>query len=462
MRRFLHFTFLFIVSNYCQAQDLEFDGNSLLFQDANTGKSVLILQDSLIYMGSPLTKGEYKHTRYPGKLSRYIPYSMQGSTFLVHDGSGPVVEFRNDSIVACNSSPLFQNQFQSAKFVYENELYLFGGYGLFTYKNILTKYDAKNKDWTQIETFGDHSPEPRARFYSYQVNSNLYVFAGDEADPDDFPNYKKCDNTIWRLHLPTMTWHKMGQFDSSILSETKFTSFPANGKLYLMAQNKYSYILEIDIEQNTVRKFIGKNLIIPTQAYYDPKKNELVCINEISNSNHRYKLFQANLTAFLGKPLQQAEFVLPFYKEINGASVGIGIGILLILFIIAFYIKKHNKNGQLRFNGIVFNKEMGKCYYKNRLIDSLDELELRVLLYLIENEIQFVPLVELNHLFENKNNSENYMLIVKKRQLSLASLSKKLSTLSSVPEKEIFLDRKNPEDKRIKEIKISTSFLKIK
>ena len=76
--------------------------------------------------------------------------------------------------------------------------------------------------------------------------------------------------------------------------------------------------------------------------------------------------------------------------------------------------------------------------------------------------MRFAPLNELNHLFENENNSENYLSIVKRRQLSLASLLKKLNTLTGVVDKEVFMDRKNPEDKRIKEIKISPSFLKIK
>jgi hypothetical protein len=76
--------------------------------------------------------------------------------------------------------------------------------------------------------------------------------------------------------------------------------------------------------------------------------------------------------------------------------------------------------------------------------------------------MRFVALNELNHLFENENNLENYLSIVKRRQLSLTSLLKQLSTLTIIPEKDVFTNRQNPEDKRIKEIKISPSFLKIK
>jgi hypothetical protein len=116
----------------------------------------------------------------------------------------------------------------------------------------------------------------------------------------------------------------------------------------------------------------------------------------------------------------------------------------------------------LPFNGIIYKKETGNCYHKNKLIDNLEEPELRVLLYLIENAMRFVSLNELNHLFENGNNAENFSAIVKRREITLASLLQKLSVLTKFPEKEMLLNRKNPEDKRIKEIRIAPSFLRIK
>jgi hypothetical protein len=257
-----------------------------------------------------------------------------------------------------------------------------------------------------------------------------------------------------------MQWYKIGSFDANILANNTYSSFTANAKLYLIATNIYSEILEIDIEKNTLKIFSGKNLIVPRQIYFDQTKKELVCITEVSTNN--YKIFQSDLMTFLGKPITESTFILPFYEEFSTASFGFGIAVLFIVFAIVFFLKKHKKSNLLPFNGIVFKKETGKCYYKNKLMDNIDEPELRVLLYLIENEMRFVALNELNHLFENENNLENYLSIVKRRQLSLANLLKQLSTLTSVPEIQVFIDRKNPEDKRIKEIKISPSFLKIK
>lgn len=83
-------------------------------------------------------------------------------------------------------------------------------------------------------------------------------------------------------------------------------------------------------------------------------------------------------------------------------------------------------------------------------------------MYLIENAARFVPLNELNQLFEKGNNSENFSSIVKRRETTLATLLQKLSVLTTIPGEELLINRKNPEDKRIKEIRIEPSFLRIK
>jgi hypothetical protein len=460
MGRFFFVFILLVFTCQIQAQDLEFEDNCILFQDTKTNLPVLILKDSTLYKGNLLEKTKYNHAAYPDKLWHYIHYSIKGKTFLVQDGSGPVLEFRNDSIVNCNNSSLFQNQIGSAKFVYKNELHLFGGYGLFTYKNIVTKYDAKNKDWVQVQTFGDEIPSPRTRFYSYLVNEDLYFFGGEEEDSANFLNAKKCDNTIWRLHLPTMQWHKIGKFDSNLLGQNTFLSFPANDKLYLISTNVYGIVFEVDVVKNTIKKFTEKTLIKPTQIYFDNTKKELVCVTWISNN--KYKVFQANLNSFLGKPIEESEFILPFYKEISTASLGFGFGVLCIGLVFAFYLKKNKKTNLLPFHGIVYKTQTRSYHYKNKLIGNLVEPELRILGYLIENEMRFVSLNELNRLFENENHTESFPSIVKRRELTLASLLQKLSNLTNFPEKEILENRKNPDDKRIKEIKIAPPFLRIK
>jgi hypothetical protein len=137
------------------------------------------------------------------------------------------------------------------------------------------EYDAKNKDWIQVQTFGNEIPSPRARFYSCQVNENLYVFLWRWRRSRKISQIIKCDNTIWKLHLPNMQWYKIGSFDASVLANETYSSFLANGKLYLIPTTSYSKTW-VDFKQNTWKTFI-ENLIKPTPIYFDWTTKELVC-----------------------------------------------------------------------------------------------------------------------------------------------------------------------------------------
>ncbi|WP_338408598.1 hypothetical protein [uncultured Flavobacterium sp.] len=52
MIRFLFFCILLLFVNKIEAQDIQFDENCVLFQDAKPTLSILILKDSILYKGN--------------------------------------------------------------------------------------------------------------------------------------------------------------------------------------------------------------------------------------------------------------------------------------------------------------------------------------------------------------------------------------------------------------------------
>ena len=69
---------------------------------------------------------------------------------------------------------------------------------------------------------------------------------------------------------------------------------------------------------------------------------------------------------------------------------------------------------------------------------------------------------ELNKLFENNLLVENFATTIKRRENSVNGLFLKLTLITGLNENEFLISRKNPEDKRIREVKINPTFLKIK
>lgn len=459
MNRFL--LFLLIFSTTCQAQPiLGRSTEHLLFKEAKSGQAILIVKDSILYKGNPVRQHRFSHTPYPSVLKDYLPFSIYNKTYLVYRGCGAVLEWRNDSIVRVDNSFLHRNQYFASTFTYKNKIYFFGGYGLFTYKNILTKYNIQSKEWEEEETFGV-PPSPRRFALSVIVKDDFYVFGGYEKDEDNFLQNKGVEPIVWKLHLPSMTWSKIGKFNSTINSNTKdgiASSFIINEKLYIIPLMEYSYVYEVDLKKNTITTFKGKAKSVE-QSFYDYKTNEVVYIYK--DGDGVKSLLRTPLQEFLGKQVDQQVFILPWYQNMEASTILITILSILGIVSLVFYFGKRKPNFK-PFNGITFKTDEANYYYKGKLLDTFEEAELRILDYLVQNRQRFIPLNELNHLYENEVQMDNFTTVVKRREVALASLMAKLLFITESTEKDILVYRRSPNDKRMKEIKLKDNFIRVK
>lgn len=458
MNRFLFI--LLISSTIGHAQTIGRSNEYLLFKEAKSSESVLILDDALLYKGKSVQQKKYVHSQYPGSIKDYLPFSIQNKTYLVSRGCGPVVEFRNDSIVRIDNSFPHQNQFFASTFTFNNKIYFFGGYGLFTYKNILTKYNFNTNEWEEQETFGT-PPSPRRFALSLVVDKDLYLFSGYEKEEENFLQNKAVAPVVWKLHLPTMQWFQLGKFNNNLNINTKdgiATSFVANNKLYIIPLMEYTYVYEIDIENNTVSTFKGKTKSAE-QSYYDTTTKEVVYIHK--DEDGIKSLLRTPLKEFLGKPVGRQDFILPWYLSLNRSTVIVVLFCVAILIILVFYFS-NKKSKFVPFNGITGYSSKETLYYRGKPLDALEESELRILNYLVQNKHRYISLNELNHLFESNLIKESFLTIVKRREVALANLLSKLLFITKMDEKNILDFRRSANDKRVKEIKLKESFIKVK
>jgi hypothetical protein len=79
----------------------------------------------------------------------------------------------------------------------------------------------------------------------------------------------------------------------------------------------------------------------------------------------------------------------------------------------------------------------------------------------MEQKDQFVSLNNLNQLFENSNQPETFSATVKRREQTVLRLLTKVSKITGIDEKQLLIEQKNSEDKRIKDLKILPNLLKI-
>ncbi|MEY2692377.1 MAG: hypothetical protein RIT03_767 [Bacteroidota bacterium] len=449
------FTFLIGLSGLhpmtTKAQKLEFNGEFLLFREAKTKQPVLIVNDSLVYKGNAMKRIPFKHTEYPAKLQEYIFFNIDTKTYLVHDGCGPVLEFRNDSIVRIDNSFLHRSQFGAAKFVYNNEIYFFGGYGLFTTKNILTKYNFKSKEWIEVQTYGVKAQEPRVGAFSYIKENELYIFGGAAKDENDITEDKPLDNKVWRLHLPSMQWNCVGKFNENLKKNEVEIIGQNKHKLCLIRQ----HFIELDFYSNKIHTYNRNYFPKILSCYLDGKK--IIGVYAIGATTFFYS---GDLNEFKGNLKSSSVFITPlvdydYYIKIILIS-------LLALALLVYLFRTPLSSIFKPFNGIVYDKSKQQFIYKGRTILIFEDQEVKIVLYLLDNLNQYVSLNELNQLFENNGNTETISAIVKRREQAVSGLLTKVSRLTGIEEKELILERKNSKDKRIKDLKLLPNLLKMK
>ena len=449
MTKKILFLFLYLLPTISFAQKLEFDGSFILFKEAKTKEPVLIINDSLLYKGIQPIRIPFKHTNYLNKLQEYIPVTIKDKTYLVHGGCGPVLEFRNDSIVRINDAYLQRNQYGAVPFVYNNEIYFFGGYGLFTHKNILTKYIFKTKDWIEVQTHGDLAQKPRSSAYSYLKGNDLYVFGGGTKDEDNIPHSKPLDNKVWRLHLPSMRWDCVGNYNQIVNNNKVQSVFSDSRKVYVNGAN----FLEIDFYANKVYDYNRNYFPGILSSYIEGKK-----IVGVYGEGTKIYYHVGDISEFKGKLKSTSVFISPlvdynYYMAISSAF-------FLVLILLLYLFRKQIKEIITPFKGIVYNQEKQIFLYKGKPILLFEDQDKKLLFYLLEHLDQYVSLNELNQLFENNGGVETISAIVKRREQAVNGLLAKVSKLTGLAEKDLMFERKNAEDKRIKDVLLLPELLK--
>ncbi|MCO4821853.1 MAG: hypothetical protein KC469_07285, partial [Flavobacteriaceae bacterium] len=121
--------------------------------------------------------------------------------------------------------------------------------------------------------------------------------------------------------------------------------------------------------------------------------------------------------------------------------------------IFLFFYKKSKTNNKLLNNTLVYRPNENKFFINNKPLNL--EAKLHSLLYYLMNEQDnYILLDGINELFASPNMQESYITINKRRDMAIKKLKYIISLQLNKNENEIIIERKNENDKRVKEIKL--------
>jgi hypothetical protein len=445
--------FALITVSAVSSQTIAETDNICFFQDAKSGKPITIVDDSLVYIGELKNPNILKHTNYPGNLKDYTyHFNIKKHTYLVHVGCGPVLEYRNDSIVRIDNSFLHKNQYDASPFIYNDQICLFGGYGFFTDKNIITRYDFAPKEWLLLNATGEKVPSARSVSISYLDKDRLYIFGGWTTKT--IATFEK-DRNIWYFNFPTLKWICLGNYNEKLVkiiskSPYNYYTFQTNNKLYLY---NIDVIIEIDFKNNKIHYFENKNLVCNIKPYFNINSNSIVFLQILAGTS-KLTLRTITLSDLLKKTIVTEKLYYSPWQEYFLPSIWTLLVVVLVYLIYRWIISEKGKC-------FVYYQSKDKFYYKSKLISNLVPLEEKIIHHLFQNNKSFIQLNHLNFIFE-KENQDNFSNVIKKRDLVFSSLLVKLNAFVIDGGKPLIIIQKNEVDKRIKEIKLNPLYFTLK
>jgi hypothetical protein len=352
-----------------------------------------------------------------------------------------VLEYRNDSIVRIDNSFLHRNQYKASHFIYKKEIYFFGGYGLFTTKNILTKFDFKTGEWIEVQTIGNEKVESRESALSFVKGNNFYVFGGTTKNINNVPEVVPTKNILWNLNLSKMKWTSTGMFNPMIQNLKYESNFYSNGTSFFISKSFH----EIKIKTNKIYKFETKFFPNIQCFYIEGKK-----VVGIFQNNYGKYFEVLNICDLKGKLKSTTTFITPS-KQTDNLYNALFYLIIFVILTFTLFFRNKIRNILKPFNGVIYLENKQRFLHKRKVI-IFEEQEKIVLNYLLNHINKFISLNELNQLFERNNQFETISATVKRREQAVSSLLIKVSKITGIEENKLLIERKNSEDKRIKDV----------
>lgn len=432
-------------SSFTLAQELKFSQKPKLIYDYNHKEAVLFKNDSVVLKTKQKKEVSIFKESFPGNFSEYLYINVGGRTIFVHEGCGPVLEFRNDSLVRLDKSYLHRNQFLGNIFVYRNEIYFLGGYGLFTHKKILTKFDFENKEWNLVKT-NDAIIPTFTNCISKVIEDNLYVFGG-------YTNEKENQN-LYVLNLKTKNWRV---YKSNLV---KNLGQLQKDRCHLLDEENGFYTIDgisiyyLDFRKNLIKKF--KNKLIKHYSGNFVFNDSVFGIFEIFQ-NHEYK-YAFEKYSFKKHITNKNDFIVidQIHYEDRTELYSI-ISVVSLLLVITLYLitrKKYWFISHIYKTPFIYSIKKDKLFYKGKLVSVLNKYDMLLIEKQLKHKNNYFALSDLNDLFSDSKQHDTMDVLIKRRETKLNGFIKTIAAVSGLSSEKICAFKKNETDKRIKEIQI--------
>ena len=439
--------FFLLFSGFSYSQTLVVNDYDLInsYRSIENERIFLFYSDKLVVVNlKNFSKKEVLDDFLNMKIKDFIGVSVNFNDYFLDPQGGGVYLFENHKFKRIDTSNKHRMQIESSVFNYKNEIYKYGGYGFWSNRNFITKFNFETNQWDFVPHLNSKElPSGSHKSIVKMIEDDLYVYGGlkvNEFNPDIIED----NNEIWKYNFINKVWKKLGvnnlQMDN-ILNNTKIDY----GNKSLFFDRKTSSTSGIDFINNKITTYKSSTLLnslspLPISFFY--KKKFFLFVKE-NPSSSLLVLKIRNEDEVLDEIIDQKSF---YRNQSDLIILIVIIGSVLILILVYKIIRDVNKK-----RNKLSIKYKNKVKYKNKEVD-LDDISYEIMKILVQNEFVFskdiIPLLKNPHI--------DYAHSTRIMRDTLFQINFKLKTLIKF-ETDVIVIKKSDYDKRIKQYSINKS-----
>ena len=357
--------------------------------------------------------------------------------YIVSNGAGPVFIYRNNTFERIDNSSPHKNQFGGARFIYNNKIHIYGGYGFWSFKSFITFFDENISQWDLIYNDSKYIPDGRWKPIYNIINDKFYVLGGRSGLAGS-TNQDESFSDVFYFDFIEKEFVNIGKLNPSLTPKYTLFSAPKIEDNIIILNNKH--LTKIDFENLSFTNFHrGKSFSGVDNKYpsFIDDKN-LYYISDLNGEKLLNSIDIASIdTKFSSEtfPLIINESKISFTQYILfGFFIAFVFWVVLKIFSFKDFIK-----------GLILYDE-NNIYFNNDSV-FISSKEKQLISFLSENP--FITAPQVNSIISEQNFAKSHFTSLRNKLVD--NLNNKLFQLTKI--EKCIIETKDPKDNRIKAYK---------
>ena len=398
---------------------------------------------------SPLIDGSFKkQIKEIDELNHanFFTKIVRNELYIISNGAGPVFKKSGNNFIRIDNSTLHKNQFGGARFVYNDKVHIYGGYGFWSFKNFITYFDENIKQWDLFYNNSNYLPAGRWKPIYNLLDDKLYVLGGRSASAGTI-NQDQSFSDIFYFDLINKEFISLGSVNTKLKTKYSLFSQPKLGdNIFLIDTDN---ITRINFNSLTVTKYFQKNFFLGIDNKFPTfiKGQKLFYISNLNGSKY-LNFFDLKS---IDKNFESESFSLLAEDKQISLEKSLLFGVL-IFFVFWVILKIFSFKDFIK--GLILYDDMN-IYYNNQSA-PITTKEQELISYLSEKP--FITAPRVNRIISDQQFAKSHFTSL--RNKLVGDLNEKLFMLTN--NKKCIIETKMPEDNRIKAYKADSSIIKKK